>query len=94
MEQEYELGQYIRTRYSSFLNSSYYFENAWLQSSETDRCLMSAQCAVAGVYPPAADEIWNSAFPWQPLPIHTMPADEDYVSLGMFFFHFPKFICS
>ncbi|GAB6033404.1 mitochondrial acyl carrier protein [Chamberlinius hualienensis] len=78
IQQQYELGQFVRNRYAGFINGSYYHENVKVAASDVDRCLMSAYAQLAGAYPPASEEVWNSAIPWQPIPVHTMPLSEDY----------------
>lgn len=40
---------------------------------------MSAQTCLAGLFPPTADEVWNSNVDWQPIPVHTMPKKSDYL---------------
>lgn len=43
---------------------------------------MTAAHALAGMYPPHDQQIWNDALIWQAIPIHTIPFQSDYV-LGM-----------
>ncbi|XP_062980799.1 prostatic acid phosphatase-like [Elgaria multicarinata webbii] len=73
MRQQYELGQYIKKRYSNFLSAAYEREEILIKSSETDRTIMSAQANLAGMYPPAGDQIWNPELLWQPIPVHVVP---------------------
>lgn len=40
---------------------------------------MSAQCNLAGLYPPSGEQIWRPDLMWQPIPIHTIPLDDDYL---------------
>lgn len=40
---------------------------------------MSAQCNLVGLCPPSGLEIWKTGFNWQPIPIHTVPLDEDFI---------------
>lgn len=40
---------------------------------------MSAQCSAAGIFPPSGHEIWKNSLHWQPIPIHTIPLNEDYL---------------
>lgn len=44
-----------------------------------DRVLMSAQVALAGLFPPADDAVWNDHFDWQPIPVHTLNLADDYL---------------
>ena len=41
---------------------------------------MSAYSVLAGLFPPIGDQVWNPGIPWQPIPVHTMPKEEDFVS--------------
>ncbi len=46
-----------------------------------DRTLMSAQSVMTGLYsPPQGDQNWNEGINWYPVPIHTEPKTQDYVS--------------
>ncbi|XP_015678156.1 prostatic acid phosphatase [Protobothrops mucrosquamatus] len=73
MQQQYELGQYIKKRYSDFLSASYKREEILIQSTEIDRTIMSAQANLAGLFPPTDDQIWNPELLWQPVPVHVVP---------------------
>ncbi|BFY98827.1 hypothetical protein BsWGS_01867 [Bradybaena similaris] len=76
--QQYELGQYLKSRYDGFLNTSHYnHEEIQVQSSGVERCLMSAYCNLAGLFPPQDDQVWNKNIPWQPIPVQTRPIKED-----------------
>lgn len=39
---------------------------------------MSAQCNLAGMFPPNRDQIFMENFHWHPVPVHTQPHQEDY----------------
>ncbi|XP_046327993.2 prostatic acid phosphatase-like [Haliotis rufescens] len=77
MKQHYSLGRFIRRRYSGFLSDKYLHTEVTVESSDVDRCLMSAYSNLAGLYPPSGDQVWNSNIPWQPIPVHTRPEPED-----------------
>ena len=57
----------------------------WLQvyvrSTDSDRTLMTVESILAGLYPPEGFQIWHSNIPWQPIPVHTVPADLDNVRI-------------
>lgn len=40
---------------------------------------MSAQVNLAGLFPPAPDQIWNQVLAWQPIPIHSVPIKRDAI---------------
>lgn len=40
---------------------------------------MSAAANLAGLYPPKETQIWNQKLLWRPVPIHTVPNEEDAV---------------
>ncbi|RZF46423.1 hypothetical protein LSTR_LSTR012498 [Laodelphax striatellus] len=71
--QLYDLGMKLRKRYSKFVDR-FSVQTVRVESSDADRCLMSAQLLLAGLFPPAgADQLWNKDFVWQPIPVHTTP---------------------
>ncbi|XP_066485266.1 lysosomal acid phosphatase-like [Tiliqua scincoides] len=49
----------------------------YVQSIDLDRAIMSAQVNLAGLFPPTGWQIWNQKIPWQPIPVHTVPLDDD-----------------
>ncbi|NWT50757.1 PPAP phosphatase, partial [Erythrocercus mccallii] len=70
MQQLFELGQYVRKRYSTFLNSTYNRQEFYIQSTDYDRTIMSAQSYLSGLFPPTSSQIWNPELLWQPIPVH------------------------
>ncbi|NXU51296.1 PPAP phosphatase, partial [Turnix velox] len=98
-QQQYELGQYLRRRYSYFLSVAYKqqeastgsgWEDIYIRSTDCDHTLMSAQASLAGLYPPTKGQIWNSRILWQPIPVHTVPLSHDNL-LHLPFSHCPKY---
>lgn len=80
MQQEHELGEYLRKRYQVLLPVNVYPNKlVYVQSTDSDRTLMSAASLLAGIFPPSKDELWNENIAWQPIPIHTIPCEMDYV---------------
>ncbi|XP_055308428.1 prostatic acid phosphatase-like [Sitodiplosis mosellana] len=78
-QQHFELGKYLRRRYRKLIGTRYSADKVYIRSSDTDRTLMSAQCNAAGWFEPTEGEVWNKALAWQPIPIHTVPYNEDYL---------------
>ncbi|EFA05605.1 prostatic acid phosphatase [Tribolium castaneum] len=76
-QQHFRLGQWLRQRYGGFLSPHYSEKDFSIRSTDVDRTLMSAEANLAGLYPPKADQVWDPALPWQPIPIHTTPELED-----------------
>ncbi|XP_067417720.1 prostatic acid phosphatase-like [Emydura macquarii macquarii] len=87
MQQQYELGQYMRKRYSNFLNATYNRHEIFIQSTDYDRTIMSAQAHLTGLFPPMGSQIWNPRIRWQPIPVHTLPHPQDHM------LHFPSSNC-
>jgi len=79
MEQQYNLGQFFRQQYDGFLSENYNLSEVYIRSSDVDRTLMSAACNLAGLYPPEAAQLWNPRLLWQPIPVHTIAKDDDYL---------------
>ncbi|XP_044172917.1 prostatic acid phosphatase-like [Acropora millepora] len=80
MMQEFILGQFLRDRYvDKLINSSYRFSEVYVRSSDRDRCIMSAQTQLNGLYPPHGKQVWRPNLDWQPVGVHVVPANEDYL---------------
>ncbi|XP_071792093.1 LOW QUALITY PROTEIN: prostatic acid phosphatase-like [Asterias amurensis] len=81
MNMHYELGQWLRERYikSGFLNETYNRDALHVRSTDKDRTLMSAESDLSGLYPPKGNQIWKSGLTWMPIPVHTIPLDQDYL---------------
>ncbi|KAL8602738.1 hypothetical protein ACOMHN_024300 [Nucella lapillus] len=79
MRQHYALGQFLRSEYGGLLNSTYKNTEIVVRASAVNRCLMSAYCDLAGLYPPVKAQQWSDKLLWQPIPVHSLPQTEDYV---------------
>uniref|UniRef100_A0A8C4N9C7 Acid phosphatase 2, lysosomal n=1 Tax=Eptatretus burgeri TaxID=7764 RepID=A0A8C4N9C7_EPTBU len=79
MRQHYELGHFLRKRYSGFLNQTYLRAEVHVRSTDVDRTLMSAEADLAGLFPLPEDKQWQPHLSWQPIPVHTRPTRQDRV---------------
>lgn len=77
MQQHYDLGQFLRRRYTGFLSESYDRHEVSVRSTDYDRTLMSAEANLAGLYPPNGSQVFNPSLKWQPIPVHTVPMSEE-----------------
>ncbi|CAK1554814.1 unnamed protein product [Leptosia nina] len=77
--QHYELGKWLRRRYVNLISEEFDPSTVYVRSTDVDRTLMSAQANLAGMYPPTAKSMWNQDIPWQPIPVHTIPENNDEV---------------
>ncbi|CAH0395039.1 unnamed protein product [Bemisia tabaci] len=73
----HKLGVSFRQRYDGFLSAKYSPSQIRIQSSDYDRCLMSASLVLAGLYPPIGVQLWNPDLQWQPIPVHSAPLQCD-----------------
>lgn len=82
MQQEYDLGTYFRKRYleTGFMSPDYNRSELYVRSTSYDRALMSAYSVLAGFFPPVKNQsMWNPKISWQPIPVHTVPLEEDHL---------------
>ncbi|XP_031628603.1 prostatic acid phosphatase-like [Contarinia nasturtii] len=77
--QQFKLGQYFRRRYHKLLGDKYSPKKVYVRSTNSDRTLMSALANLAGLFPPNAEEKWHKDIAWQPIPVHTMPLNMEYL---------------
>lgn len=54
-------------------------KKVYTQSTDVDRSIMSAQANLAGLFYPSDEEKWDEKILWQPIPVHTVPQQLDYV---------------
>lgn len=81
MQMQYGLGQFLGKRYqdTGFLNANYTRTEIYIRSTDVDRCLMSAQSDLSGLYQPLPEMQFNPNISWQPIPVHTKPKENDYL---------------
>ncbi|CAD5217721.1 unnamed protein product [Bursaphelenchus okinawaensis] len=75
--QQYELGKLLRQRYDGFLDKKYSPFQIYVRSSDYNRTLASAQANLIGLFPPEDSELFNKQLRWRPIPVHTIPKNED-----------------
>ncbi|KAF0307303.1 Lysosomal acid phosphatase [Amphibalanus amphitrite] len=77
-QNQLELGRFLRSRYDGFLPELYHMNYTHIEAADVDRCLMSAQANLAGLFPPRGQDVWDAELAWQPIPVHTVPFEDDY----------------
>ncbi|XP_032513529.2 prostatic acid phosphatase-like [Danaus plexippus] len=77
--QLYELGKKYRSYYANFIPEEYFERDVFVRSSDRSRCMMSAYTFLAGLYPPSERQMWHPEIPWQPIPVHSLPAHLDNI---------------
>ncbi|XP_030265582.1 lysosomal acid phosphatase isoform X2 [Sparus aurata] len=77
MRQHFDLGHFLRNRYKGFLSESYDRHEISVRSTDYDRTLMSAEANLAGLYPPSGQQVFTPNLKWQPIPVHTVPQNEE-----------------
>lgn len=81
--QLFSLGKWLRYRYNTrLLDTVYKFDQIYVQSSDTDRTITSANTCLAGLYPPTENQKWMDDLLWQPIPVHIVPKAYDKITLA------------
>lgn len=79
VRQQFQLGQWLRKRYTNFLKEKYDPKEIYITSTEVDRTMMSAQSNLAGLY---YNENMNMVpgLNWRPIPVHLVSRITDTIS--------------
>ncbi|CAG5017003.1 unnamed protein product [Parnassius apollo] len=81
----FQIGKFIRQRYGSqglkMLSNIYLQDEISVRSTDKERTKMTAQVAMAAVYPPEVPQQWDEGLGkvWQPVPYTAVPLREDYL---------------
>ncbi|KAK0072482.1 hypothetical protein PV326_014426, partial [Microctonus aethiopoides] len=84
----YNLGTWLRREYNSLIGRKFKSSEVQIKSSYADRCIMSAQTLLAGLFPPSEEDLFIDNILWRPVPVHSIPRDLD--KLITVKFHCPK----
>lgn len=76
--QAHELGQFLHQRYDKFIGI-YSPDKVSILSSDYDRTINSANLVLAALFPPSDSQIWNENLLWQPIAVHSIPKQMDYL---------------
>ena len=80
--QLYENGKSFRKLwYPGLLSYVVYPTEIKVISSESGRCIMSANAFLAALYPPTGEYVFEKGLNWQAFPTHTISSEIDYVSV-------------
>lgn len=79
--QEFELGKWLREKYSEYLPLEYNEKDIYVEAEESSRTLMSAYANLAGLYEPTGGDIWREDIHWQPIPVRIMTDQIDYTEV-------------
>lgn len=77
IKEMHHVGQWLRKRYSKFLSESYKPDEFYAHSVDFERCYMTGEATLSGLYPPVGKDVWNKHISWQPIPIHGSPNTQD-----------------
>ncbi|XP_014485430.1 PREDICTED: lysosomal acid phosphatase-like [Dinoponera quadriceps] len=77
MLQLYNLGRWIRQEYGAIIGNKYESVNTSVRSTYADRCIMSAQTLLAGLFLPSPEDIFVPGLEWTPVPVHAIPREVD-----------------
>lgn len=69
----------MRRRYESLLGDRFEPEKVSVLSSGFDRTINSANVVLASMFPPTGNQVWNNDLVWQPIAVHSIPFEMDYL---------------
>ncbi|XP_075982163.1 venom acid phosphatase Acph-1-like [Anticarsia gemmatalis] len=81
----YQMGKFFRQRYGAqgykLLSNLYNYDEIAIRCTDKERTKMTAQVAMAALYPPEAEQQWDEGLGkvWQPVPYTSVPMSEDYL---------------
>lgn len=73
------MGKWLRTTYGSLLGDQYDQRKIYIRSTDRDRTIESAQLALIAMFPPSGYQLWKKDLKWQPIAVHTVDRNEDYL---------------
>jgi len=65
-KEAYTYGTFLRQRYDHLISKEYFPTQVKAQSSSAERCQMTTQSVLAGLFPPTGFNVWDPAIKWQP----------------------------
>ncbi|KAL6256375.1 hypothetical protein P5V15_012490 [Pogonomyrmex californicus] len=77
MLQLYNVGQWIRLKYGAITGRKFESTATLVRSSYADRCIMSAQALLAGLFVPEPEDMFVPDLAWTPIPVHSIPRELD-----------------
>ncbi|KAK0157701.1 hypothetical protein PV328_011406 [Microctonus aethiopoides] len=77
MLQLYNLGAWLRNEYDSLIDKKFKSSQVQIKSSYADRCIMSAQALLAGLFPPIKKDKFINDLSWRPVPVQPIPRNLD-----------------
>ncbi|XP_071648410.1 lysosomal acid phosphatase-like [Temnothorax longispinosus] len=77
MLQLYNVGQWIRLKYGGIIGRKFESTATLVRSSYADRCVMSAQALLAGLFVPSTEDMFVPGLAWTPVPVHSIPRSLD-----------------
>lgn len=84
-QQVYKIGTALRAKYGKFLGNIYTADIAESRTTSYDRTKISMSLLLAGLWPPAPIQQWNTELLWQPIPYNYVPYENDSVSKSILF---------
>ncbi|XP_011872301.1 PREDICTED: lysosomal acid phosphatase [Vollenhovia emeryi] len=77
MLQLYNVGQWVRLKYGAVIGRKFESTATLVRSSYADRCVMSAQALLAGLFVPSPEDMFVPGLAWTPVPVHSIPRNLD-----------------